>query len=252
MRHGTACLLIFAQTFFALPQATGQDTDTSSKSAPSSPSPLPSQAPPSQSPANANQETGPRTSQENGSAVLYSTGSVQVNHTPVSEVSLVFPGEMVQTDADGSARITAAGSMLLLSADTALTFQKSKPELAFGMAQITTSSGLSLLIREITVSPARPPAAKYDVSSKGDEIRITAHEEALRVTEGDCSQVVQPGTTLIINKTLHTNGKCVVAGKGSNARYIIAGAAAAGAIGAGMAAGGGGKPKQDAASPVQP
>ena len=184
--------------------------------------------------------------------MLYSSGSVQVNHTPVAEVSLVFPGEIVQTDADGTARITATGSTLLLPPDSAHTFQKTKPELAFGNAQITTSSGLSILIREITVSPAKPPTAKYDVSSKGDEIRITAHEEALRVTEGDCSQIVQPGTTLIINKTLRTNGKCAVAGKNSNARYIIAGAAAAGAIGAGMAARGGGKPKQDAASPVQP
>jgi len=243
-RNGAACLLILAQAPVSTGQTAGQDTTPTSAS--------PQVAPPHGTPTPPGTTSTAGSDQENGSAVLYSTGSVQVNHTPVADVSLVFPGEIVQTDADGTARITLAGSTILLSPNTALTLQKGKPEMAFGVAQIATTSGLSLVIREITVSAAKPPSAKYDVSSKGDEIRITAHDEALKVTEGNCSQTVQPGTTLIINKSMRTDGKCTVGAKSPNTKAILGAAAAAGAVGVALAASGGGKSKQDPASPVHP
>lgn len=113
------------------------------------------------------------------SAVLHTSGMVQINGTPVSNTTTVFAGDRIQTIRD-SGSVSLPGSSIVLTEGSQIVYGSDSLQFIAGTATIKTSKQISAAIRGISVKPVSA-SAKYTISELPNGILISSLEGALAV-----------------------------------------------------------------------
>jgi len=128
---------------------------------------------------------------EVASAMLYTNGRAWVNGSEVPKSAAVFAGDMLQTKSDSSVNIQAAGSNVMVLADSLVKFQGPAVEIDHGAVRVTTSRGLAAQAGDVTVKPAAANVwTEFQVADVDGQVQIAA-------TRGDLTVQDDKGTTTV-------------------------------------------------------
>lgn len=122
--------------------------------------------------------------------MLYTKGAAWLNGGGVPRSSAIFSGDLVQTRTDSIANINAAGSNVIILADSLVKFESEKVSLEHGSVTVATSKGMSAKAGEVTVSPASDGWTEFQVTDTNGTVQIVAEK-------GDVSVSDQSGTTML-------------------------------------------------------
>jgi hypothetical protein len=131
---------------------------------------------------------------ELASAMLYTNGPTWVNGSTAPKSAAVFAGDMLQTRADSTANIQAAGSNVMVLADSLVKFQGPAVEIEHGSVRVTTSRGLAAQAGDVTVKPAAANAwTEFQVTDVDGQVQIAASKGDLTVQDDKGTTTVSQG-----------------------------------------------------------
>lgn len=130
---------------------------------------------------------------ELASAMLYTNGSVWVNGSAAPKSAAVFAGDMLQTRADTSANIQAAGSNVMVLADSLVKFQGPAVEIEHGSVRVTTSRGLAAQAGDVTVKPVANSWTEFQVTDVDGRVQIAANKGDLTIQDDQGTTTIQQG-----------------------------------------------------------
>ncbi len=136
-------------------------------------------------------------------AMAYVQGWVTVNGRPVSHSVVVFPGDAIQTASGAAVSLALKGSSVVVPEGSAITFRENEVAVTTGSAQVRTSGAMSARVAGVSVTPASAKPATFEVARKGLEVRITAVNGALAVSDGKVTTLLESGQSL----SLKADGK---------------------------------------------
>lgn len=124
------------------------------------------------------------------SAMLYANGAAWLNGSAVPKSAAVFSGDLVQTQSDSTANISAAGSSVMVGSDSLVKFEGPAVEIEHGTVRVATSRGLATTAGEVTVKPAGKSWTEFQVTDVNGQVQIAANK-------GDLTIQDQQGTTTL-------------------------------------------------------
>lgn len=127
---------------------------------------------------------------DSASAMLYTNGAAWLNGSAVPKSAAVFSGDLVQTQSDSTANISAAGSSVMVGSDSLVKFQGPTVEIEHGTVRVATSRGLATTAGEVTVKPAGNGWTEFQVTDVNGQVQIAA-------SKGDLTIQDQQGTTTL-------------------------------------------------------
>lgn len=125
-------------------------------------------------------------------ALLRAQGNVLHNGSAVERTAAVFEGDRLETGAEGSLALTAAGSTVLVPAGSSVVYGSQGIEVLCGSAIVRTSAGMSARAGNLAIVPATPEA-RFQVAESPDSLRILAVEGDLSVSDGQRAQLLRQG-----------------------------------------------------------
>jgi hypothetical protein len=140
----------------------------------------------------------------------------------------IFAGDKVATTTDGFANITVLGSAVLLQPKSLITFNGDSVELERGGVGITTSTGMTVHVDDVTVSPAANGNAKFEVVDNDDTVEVADHEGPVLLSQGNETTVLRPGQHTTTEKKKKKTRGAVPGSTGAVSRktaFILLGAA---------------------------
>jgi hypothetical protein len=136
---------------------------------------------------------------DTNAAMAYVQGTATVNGQQVSHSLALFPGDALQTGARSSASISMKGSSLIVTENSCVTFRDTELSLASGSAQVRTSKGMTARVASLSIAPASAKSAAYEVTRRGAEIRITAVNGPLAISDGKATTLLESGKSLTVS-----------------------------------------------------
>jgi hypothetical protein len=130
---------------------------------------------------------------ELASAMLYTNGSAWLNGSAVPKSAAVFAGDMLQTRADTTANIQAAGSNVMVLADSLVKFQGPAVEIEHGSVRVTTSRGFAAQAGDVTVRPAANSWTEFQVTDVDGRVQIAANKGDLMIQDDQGTTTIQQG-----------------------------------------------------------
>jgi hypothetical protein len=180
---------------------------------------------------------------ELASAMLYTNGSAWLNGSEVPKSAAVFSGDMLQTRADSTASIQAAGSTVMVLADSLVKFQGPAVEIEHGSVRVTTSRGLAAQAGDVTVKPASNVWTEFQVTDVDGRVQIAANKGDLTIQDDKGTTTVSQGQQTTRDDTADVEkkkkrrrrgaGAATAAGGGimSSTPVVYGGLAVAGGVG---------------------
>ena len=177
---------------------------------------------------------------EPASAMLYTNGKAWLNGSAVPKSAAVFSGDMLQTRADSTASIQAAGSNVMVLAESLVKFQGPAVELEHGSVRIATSRGLAAQAGDVTVKPVSNVWTEFQVTDVDGRVQIAANKGDLTVQDDKGTTTVSQGqqttrddTGKKRKKRRGGGGAATAAGGGimSSTPVVYGGAAVVGGVG---------------------
>ena len=127
-------------------------------------------------------------------AMLYSKGTAWINGSTVPHTSTVFPGDLVQTQADSMANINASGSSVVILADSLVKFEGPEVSLEHGGLTVATSKGMITHAGDVTVTPASKGWTEFEVKQGSDgTVQVVAQKGDVTVSDGSNTSTVPQG-----------------------------------------------------------
>ncbi len=127
---------------------------------------------------------------DSASAMLYTNGAAWLNGSVVPKSAAVFSGDLVQTQSDSTANISAAGSSVMVGSDSLVKFEGPAVEIEHGTVRVATSRGLATTAGEVTVKPAGNNWTEFQVTDVDGQVQIAA-------SKGDLTIQDRQGTTTL-------------------------------------------------------
>jgi len=143
---------------------------------------------------------------ESASAMLYTNGTAWLNGSEVPKSGALFSGDLLQTRADSSANIQAAGSTVMLLADSLVKFQGPAVEIEHGAVRVTTSRGLAAQAGEVTVKPVTNVWTEFLVKDVDGRVQIAANKGDLTIQDDNGTTTISQGQQTTRDDT-SDNGK---------------------------------------------
>jgi hypothetical protein len=179
---------------------------------------------------------------ESASAMLYTNGSAWLNGSEVPKSAAVFSGDMLQTRADSTANIQAAGSTVMVLADSLVKFQGPAVEIEHGAVRVTTSRGLAAQAGDVIVKPVSNVWTEFQVKDVDGRVQIAANKGDLTIQDDKGTTTISQGqettrddqgNTEKKKRRRHGSGAATAAGGGilSSTPAVYGGLAAAGGVG---------------------
>ena len=147
-------------------------------------------------------------------AVLRPAGRVEINGVTEWSTKAMLPGELVETYDNSVARITTAGTSILVMPNSLLKFKGAATELNHGNVIIATSNGMAATADDLTITPAPPGYSKFEIAENEDSVTIAALEGNVTVSDGQESTTVQEGQQITRKKKKRRDAGAVVAATG--------------------------------------
>jgi ferric-dicitrate binding protein FerR (iron transport regulator) len=107
-----------------------------------------------------------------------------VNGAPLKDSAPVLPGDVVQTREGAAANLSAAGSSVLIQANTIVRFQSGGLALDHGGASVATGKGLAVFARDFKIAPASSDWTEFYVTRASGVIQIMARKNSVTVSCG--------------------------------------------------------------------
>lgn len=115
------------------------------------------------------------TAQDGASAILQSNGGVLLNNAPAPPSSALYPNDLIETQKNAVARITATGSAADINSETIIQFQAAELALDHGSISVDTSRGMRVRVGCMTITPVSDAqSTRYDVSDLDGKVIISA------------------------------------------------------------------------------
>lgn len=114
-------------------------------------------------------------------AVLRHDGGAVVNGNPAPPSVAIFPSDTVQTLHQRQATINAAGSSVVLQADTLVQYEEDGLVLDHGTVLVSTSRGLKVRVGCITVLPATTAWTQFDVTDVDGKVIVAARKNDVNI-----------------------------------------------------------------------
>ena len=130
---------------------------------------------------------------ESASAMLYANGAAWLNGSEVPKSAAVFSGDLLQTRSDSTANIQAAGSTVMVLADSLVKFQGPAVEIEHGAVRITTSHSLAAQAGDVTVKPVSNVWTEFQVTDVDGRVRIAANKGDVTVQDDKGTTTVSQG-----------------------------------------------------------
>ena len=126
-------------------------------------------------------------------AMLMGSGAVQVNGTRASSSYTVFPGDRIQTAANGSAVVKSSDTLVAIASDSAIQYQNNGFIFEHGNVQVTAPKGIDARFGNlvITADPRHP--ARFQLISANGVDRIAAIDGSLKITDGAHTATLNAG-----------------------------------------------------------
>ena len=141
-------------------------------------------------------------------AMLYARGTAWINGGAVPRTSAVFPGDLVQTRSDSVASINAAGSNVVVLADSLVKFEGPAVALEHGSLRVATSKGLSTHTGDITVAPASSGWTQFEVKQLPDDaVQIIAQKGDVTVSDGSGTSTLSQGQQTTVDNSAEKKKK---------------------------------------------
>ncbi len=106
---------------------------------------------------------------DSAGAMLYAKGTAWLNGSTVPRSSAVFPGDLIQTKANSVANINAAGSNVLIVADSLVKFEGTAFSVEHGSVSVGTSKKVSTRAGEVRVEPVSDSWTQTSTLSQGQQ-----------------------------------------------------------------------------------
>jgi hypothetical protein len=121
---------------------------------------------------------------DSNAAMLYSNGGARVNGADVRHSSsLIFSGDLLQTQSDSAANINAPGSSIIVLPDTVVQFEGSSVRIAHGGIAVSTSRGVATTAGDVKVTPTSKSWTQFDVIDADGTVRIAARKGDVAVSD---------------------------------------------------------------------
>jgi len=112
---------------------------------------------------------------DNGRAMLHSSGGVLVNRNAVPATSALFPDDLIETQKNGAAWIDGTGSRVDINPETVVQYEGDELVLEHGSLSVDTSRGMRVRVGCVTVSPVNSAERTvYDVIDMDGKITVSA------------------------------------------------------------------------------
>jgi hypothetical protein len=144
---------------------------------------------------------------ELASAMLYTNGSAWLNGSEVPKSGAVFSGDLLQTRADSTANLQAAGSSVMVLADSLVKFQGQAVEIEHGAVRVTTSRGLAAQAGDVTVKPVSNAWTEFQVTDVDGRVQIAAHRGDLTIQDDQGTTTISQGQQTTRDDTGDTEKK---------------------------------------------
>jgi len=139
---------------------------------------------------------------DSGPAMLYAKGTAWINGSTVPRTSAVFPGDLVQTRYDSMANINAAGSNVVVLADSLVKFEGPAVSLEHGSVTVATSRGMTTRAGEVTVVPTSSGWTEFEVKQDANgTIQVVAQKGDVNVSDGSGTSTVPQGQQTTVDET---------------------------------------------------
>ncbi|MFZ1135285.1 MAG: hypothetical protein WAN69_10080 [Candidatus Korobacteraceae bacterium] len=119
---------------------------------------------------------------ETGNTTLYASGNVTLNGTEVARSASVAPGDKIETAGATATTINQDGSKVTVNPYSAIRYEAQGVKVVRGTAAVSTTDGMPAQAAQITVAP-KDKAATYEIARLNDQVVITSHTGALMITE---------------------------------------------------------------------
>lgn len=114
---------------------------------------------------------------DSGSAMLRSNGGVLLNRSAAPSSSALFPGDVVETQAQSPARIELVGSTIDITPGTVLEFDGDEIRLDHGSVSVLTSRSFRVRAGCELGTPAYEDWTQYDVTDKDGTVTVAAQKK---------------------------------------------------------------------------
>jgi hypothetical protein len=142
---------------------------------------------------------------DSGAAMLYGKGTVWLNGKLLPRSSAVFPGDLIQTEAQSIATLDASGSSVIVFPDSRVKFGKNAVVLESGSFSVATSQGMVGAAREVTATPASNTWTKFEVAETEETVRVFASTSSVNVNCVKGTETLSQGEELTVDKS----GNCI-------------------------------------------
>ena len=127
-------------------------------------------------------------------AMVYVSGSTAVNGTPVPRSSVVFPGDLIQTQSASQANINLGGASVMIFADSSvrvenrgLSIEAGSVNVGMSKADMTVSAGA------VTVTPTSGGWTEFEVRHLNGAVQVIARKGDLSVSDGNETMALPQG-----------------------------------------------------------
>lgn len=141
---------------------------------------------------------------DTGAAMVYGKGVVWLNGNPMPDSSAILSGDVVQTKTDSVATINAAGSNVIVQADSTLKFDAQAISLEQGSVSVASSQQLVAHAANTTVAPAAATWTEFEVTNLNGNVVVIADKGSLNVDCGKEETTLAEGQQV----TSEPSGKC--------------------------------------------
>jgi hypothetical protein len=131
---------------------------------------------------------------DSNAAMLYSNGGARVNGADVRHSSsVIFSGDLLQTQSDSAANINAPGSSIIVLPDSAVQFEGSSVRIAHGGIAVSTSRRVATTAGDVKVAPTSKSWTQFDVTDADGTVRIAARKGDVTVSDSKSTVTLAQG-----------------------------------------------------------
>ena len=175
---------------------------------------------------------------DSGAAMLYAKGAAWINGASVPQSSAVFPGDLVQTQADSVVRINATGSSVMILSDSLVKFEGNAVSMEHGAVNVATMKGMKTRAGAVVVAPVSDGWTEFEVRDVNGTVEITARKGDVSISDQESTSTLPQGQQTTRDDSEKRNKKKRAAGAVSAAGIgvldspyaIAAGGAAVGGL----------------------
>ena len=158
---------------------------------------------------------------DSGVAVARPYGTAWLNGAAIGQSSTIFPGDLVQTDANSALNIRSAGSSVTVVSGSLVKFEGGAVSLQRGRVKLATSKGMSANAGSVTVAPASNAWTEFEMTDVAGKVQIVALKGDLQISNGSQTMTLAQGQQATQKDSTEAQSKQGKSALGSSAAGYI-------------------------------